>query len=75
VDKPTSVTKGENETVTFVCNGEGMPRPNPPKWFINGVAFTCKAESAMLTTYLLSENSQSIVIVHYAVLLLYICCC
>lgn len=30
-------TKGENETAQFVCQGEGLPRPDLPRWFINGV--------------------------------------
>ena len=40
VHKPESVVKGENETVTFACKGEGDPVPDPPLWFKNGEAIT-----------------------------------
>ena len=45
IHKPEPVTKGENETVTFRCQGEGVPKPDLPTWYINGQEFTGKTFS------------------------------
>ena len=45
IHKPEPVTKGENETVTFRCQGEGVPKPDLPTWYLNGQEYTGKTFS------------------------------